>query len=208
MMTLYGELGWGSVLVEAQLAWYGFNYELVRVGNVFTSADSRAKAAAVNPLGQIPTLIFDDGTVMTESAAITLRLADLAADTTLVPGTGDPQRAAFLRWLIFCVSAIYPTYTYADEPGRFVPDAGARDGFEQRVRDHAKQLYGVLEENARLPWYLGERFSALDIYVCTMTRWRPRRPWFAEHAPKLTAIAIATDAVPALRPVWARNFDA
>jgi GST-like protein len=41
-----------------------------------------------------------------------------------------------------------------------------------------------------------------------MTRWRPRRRWFAEHAQKLTAIAIAADAVPALRPVWARNFDA
>jgi GST-like protein len=39
-----------------------------------------------------------------------------------------------------------------------------------------------------------------------MTRWRPRRDWFAEQCPKLHAIALACDADPRLAPVWARNF--
>jgi hypothetical protein len=31
-----------------------------------------------------------------------------------------PERAKFLRWLVFIVANIYPTFTYADDPSRFV----------------------------------------------------------------------------------------
>jgi GST-like protein len=48
--------------------------------------------------------------------------------------------------------------------------------------------------------------SIIDVYVCVMTRWRPRREWFAKHAPKLAAIAAALDADPRLAPLWAANF--
>ena len=36
-MTLYGERGWGSVLVEAQLDWYGLEFEFREVGDLFKS---------------------------------------------------------------------------------------------------------------------------------------------------------------------------
>ena len=36
------------------------------------------RAAAVNPLGQIPTLVLDDGTVLSESAAILIHLGTVA----------------------------------------------------------------------------------------------------------------------------------
>ena len=42
--------------------------------------------------------------------------------------------------------------------------------------------------------------------VGVMTHWRPRRAWFAEHCPKLHAIAVAIDATPALRPLWDAEF--
>ena len=71
-MRLFGEPGWGSAIVEAQLDWYGIEYDFERVGNLFKSAESRQRLAAVNPLAQIPTLVLADGAVLTESAAITL----------------------------------------------------------------------------------------------------------------------------------------
>jgi len=58
----------------------------------------------------------------------------------------------------------------------------------------------------RGPWFLGERRSALDLYVSVMTRWQPRRAWFAEETPRLAAIAAAIDRDPKLAPVWAANF--
>lgn len=78
--------------------------------------------------------------------------------------------------------------------------------FRATVDAYAQRLYGMIEATARTPWFLGERFSALDIYVAVMTRWRPRRQWFAENAPQLHSIATRADAVPQLQSVWSRNF--
>jgi GST-like protein len=204
-MRLFGEPGWGSTIVEAQLDWYGFDYDFERVGNLFKSAEGRQRLAAVNPLAQIPTLVMADGTVLTESAAITLHLADVTGRDTLVPAHDDPARAAFLRWLVFLVANVYPTYTYGDEPARFVDGEEAQRSFKSYVDAYAKKLYSQLEGVAAAPWFLGQRFSALDIYVCTMTRWRPKREWFAAQTPKLAAIAVRTEQVPQLAACWQRN---
>ena len=205
-LILYGEPGWGSAIVEAQLAWYGLDFTFIHTGDLFTSAEARAALERVNPLAQVPTLVLEDGTIMTESAAITLHLADVTGSDDLVPPPGHPSRPAFLRWLIFIVANIYPTYTYADDPSRFVPDEAARDGFKGAVDDYAKRLYGQLEDAATSPWFLGARFSALDIYITVLTHWRPRQKWFTATAPKLAAIARQAEELPPLTEVWSRNF--
>jgi GST-like protein len=210
-LKLYGERGWGSTIVEAQLAWYGFEYELEQVGNLFKTADAQYADARrglerANPLAQVPTLVLTDGTVMTESAAITLLLADIANDDALVPRAGDSLRPAFLRSLIFLVANVYPTYTYADDPSRFVALKEAQDLFKDAVDGYARKLYSLLDGQAGQPWFLGDRFSALDIYLTVMTRWRPRRRWHAEHAPRLFAIATKTEALDRLSHVWRTNF--
>jgi GST-like protein len=203
--TLFGQPGWGSVLVESQLVWYGLPYVFEQVGDLFRSEEARQKLARVNPLVQTPTLVLPGGRVMTESAAITLHLADVTGRTDLVPGPAEAERADFLRWLVFMVANIYPTFTYADLPERFVPAAAASE-FRARVDAHAARLWRQMEDEAGAPWFLGARFTAVDIFIATMTRWRPRRPWFAEHAPRLHAIALGTDALPALEELWRRNF--
>lgn len=205
-MVLYGEPGWGSMYVEAQLDWYGLPYRFESVGDLFASAEARAALARVNPVAQVPTLVLADGQVMTESAAMTLHLADLARDDSLVPGPDAPERAAFLRWLVFIVANIYPTFTYGDEPARFVALEAAREGFRAATDAYAQRLYAMMETAAGAPWFLGTRFSALDIYVAGLTCWRPRRPWFAEHAPKLFAIANRAEAQPKLLECWRRNM--
>ena len=118
---LHGRAGWGSVLAEAQLEWYGLPFDFVDVGDLFEDPTARRELAKINPLGQVPALILPDGEVMTETAAITLHLADAAGSHELVPAPHDANRPRFLRWLIFIVTNIYPTFTYGD-----VPDASFR----------------------------------------------------------------------------------
>ncbi len=203
--TLYGRPGWGSALAEAQLAWYGLPYRVEELDDLFQSAGARAVLAPVNPIAQVPTLILPDGAVMTESAAITLHLAEIAERDRLAPDIGDPRRPGFLRWLIFIVANIYPTFTYADDPARFVTVESAQAPFRASIDAYRERLWGIVEQAAEAPWFLGERFSALDIYIALMTRWEPRRPWFATHCPRLTGIAERAEAEPRLIAVWRRN---
>lgn len=205
MYKLFARKGWGSVLAEAQLAWYGLPFEIEEVGDLLHVPASRVGLTAINPLAQLPTLVLPDGQVMTESAAITLHLADVTGRYELVPSPRAPERPRFLRWLVFIVANIYPTYTYADVPQRFVEDAGAAGAFRVRVDAYAQDLWRQLEANAAAPWFLGARISALDIYLAAMTRWRPGQAWFAEHCPRLTASGLAAHDLPALAAVWQRN---
>ncbi len=206
MYTLYGRPGWGSALVEAQLVWYGHEFNTVDFDDLFKSSQAREKLAQVNPLAQVPTLRLPDGSVMTESAAITLLLADQAGARSLVPPSGDAARAQFLRWLVFLVTNVYPTFTYADDPNRFVPQQSAHEGFLQRVNDYRNRLWGMVEGAAGAPWFCGDRMTALDFYIAVMTRWTPKRPWFAAHCPGLTAIARKVDALPELQAFRRRHF--
>jgi GST-like protein len=108
--------------------------------------------------------------------------------------------------MIYIVANIYPTFTYADDPSRFVSVNAARDPFRAATDAYAQRLWRQIEREAGAPWFLGERFTALDIYVGVMTRWRPKRGWFEHETPRLFAIARRADLIPELAPVWARNF--
>jgi GST-like protein len=203
---LWGRAGWGSTIVEAQLVWYGLPYTFEPVEDLFRTPDADAKLKKVNPLAQVPTLEMPNGGVMSESAAITLLLADITGKDSLVPGPKAAERAKFLRWLVFIVANIYPTFTYADDPARFVSVNAARDPFRAATDAYAQRLWRQIEREAGSPWFLGERFSALDIYIGVMTRWRPRRGWFETETPHLFAIAHRADQLPELGEVWKRNF--
>src|SRR5688500_5618965 len=75
MYELYGRKGAGSMAVEAVLEECALPYNLSEVKRD-ASRMPPAEYYAVNPLGQVPALKLPDGTVMTESAAIVLYLAD------------------------------------------------------------------------------------------------------------------------------------
>jgi len=202
--TLLALEGWGSTIVEAALATAGLPYEIETV-------DPRGKGQdrlmTLNPLGQLPTLILPDGQVMTESAAIVLYFSELKPEAGLAPPPGDPTRPDFLRWLVFLVAAIYPTFAVGDVPQKWIAGeanqkALTKGAIEQRCRN-----WLMVEEAVKAPWFLGDRFSALDIYLGAMTRWRPARAWFEKNCPKVHAIALKADAHPALAKVLKRNFE-
>lgn len=203
---LYGARGWGSVLAESALAWVGAPFEFIDVEGFDQPGAARDQLLAVNPLARVPTLVAPGGETLTESAAIILRLAELYPAGGLAPEAGDPLRPAYLNRLIWFVSVLYPTFTYRDYPERWAPDAA--DQLAERIDQFRRSLWLRFEAEAgNGDWVLGERPSALDIYVTAMSRWRPRREWIAAHCPKLHRIALNAEALPALAPVMARNFE-
>lgn len=195
----------GSMIVESAFALSGIPCEVEQIPYGASGPDHQ-RLLGLNPLGQVPTLIMPDGMVMTESAAIILHLAELAPQAKLAPAVNDPLRPVFLRWLMFLVAAIYPTFTYGDDPKRWASDEAAGKHLRAATDAHRKKLWSYFAaQNPCRPWVLGETFSALDLYVAVMTAWRPGAAWFMEEAPALLKIAERVAAMDQLRAVWASN---
>ena len=196
--------GGGGLIVEAAFAVTRVPLEIEEIAWDDVGPHSK-RLAPLNPLGQVPTLLLPGGAPMTESAAILLYLAELAPRAKLAPPPGDPQRAAFLRWLAFLVAAVYPTYTYGDDPSRWIgPEAGPK--LRESTDAHRQKLLRFLDASvADSPWFLGKRFSAIDLYLPVLRLWRPGAEWWRTNAPKLNAIAERCEALPPVARAFARN---
>ena len=204
---LIASKGTGSMIVEAALALSGLPYEVEEI-SYGEPGPQRDRLLAFNPLGQVPTLLLPDGRTMTESAAIVLHLADQAPGAGFVPAADEAARPMFLRWLAFIVAAIYPTFTYGDDPARWTGGEAAGKHLRQATDEHRKELWRYFAaQNPCRPWVLGEQFSALDLYVAVMTTWRPGAAWFKEDCPQLAAIAAHVAEIEALRAVWHGNME-
>lgn len=205
MHQLWATRGYGSSLAEAALMWVGEPYERIEIGEHDEPAWDRLHA--INPLKQLPTLVLDDGTVLTESAAIMLWASDRKPDSGLVPQAGAPERAKFLRYLLLLVAAVYPTFTFGDVPTRWVPES-ASDALRHSTDERRKSLFRMMEQDAQAPYFLGTAPSAIDLYLCVMTHWRPNRPWFEAECPRLFSIAKRMDVDARFEALWKENFGA
>ena len=202
---LLGCQGCGSAIVEFAFALASLPLDVEDV-DYSPGSPTRARLLAVNPLGQVPALVLPDASVLTETLAILHWLDDLAPATGLIPPRGDAARIGFYRWSVFLVAAVYPTFTYGDDPGKWVADKAGAKMLRESTDRHREALWLQVEAAASAPWFLGERMSAIDLYILAMTHWRPRRAWFEEHAPNVLAISRRAAALEALAPVVKRHF--
>lgn len=206
--TLYGRAGFGSVCVEAALELVGADYEFVEVDPLGDAAEQR-RVRAVNPVGQVPTLILPNDSVMTESAAILIWLGDRHSDAGLAPAIDAPERAEYLRWMLFLASSFYSTFTISDGPERFHPDSATHADLLAMADRRRLDMWTLMNDafdGAPGPFLLGESLSLLDVYVAMMSRWDPGRAAFEEACPALLPAVELTEADPVVAEVWARNF--
>lgn len=203
-MELHGCKGCGSVVVEALLELAGASY----TRSIFDWSDRAAwdRLRAINPLAQVPTLVLDDGTVLTESAGIALWVADRFPDAHLLPDEGSARALAY-RWLVFFATNVYGPIIVGDFPERWVDGEAAHASLKEHAVQRARDAWLAFEERVEpAPYLLGATIGVLDIYVAMISRWRPGRAWIAEHCPKALAAIEATERQPVVASVWARNF--
>ncbi len=203
---LIGSQGCGNVIVESAFALAGVAHDYEEV-DYSDDSPTRPRLLHVNPLGQVPTLVLPDGEVMTESLAMLHWIQDQAPAARLIPPKGDPARMRFYRWAVFLIAAVYPTFTYGDDPKKWVGESeAARNALRDSSNAHRQKLLAQMNSVCGAPHFLGERFSAIDLYLAAMSHWRPGRKWWAAEAPKLLAAADAARAMPEVGKVFARHF--
>ncbi len=197
--------GGGSMIIEAAFALAKLPLDV----EYFSWTDlglEHEEIRAVNPLQQVPSLICPDGRIMTESAAILMHVDDIVPALGLVPAADHPARRDFLRFLMLINTAIYPSFTYGDSPAKWLKgDEAAGKVLRTATDDHRKTLWRYVESWTGAPWFLGDTFSAIDLYLWPMTWWRPGRDWFRAEAPKLHAIALKVEAMPQIAEIHKRQ---
>jgi glutathione S-transferase/GST-like protein len=205
MYTLYARNTAGSMAPEALLALCGAAYEVVVL-----ERDADGSFApffhAINPRAEVPTLVLPDGSVMTESAAMMIHLADLHPEAGLSPPVGSPQRARFLRWQIYLATTVYMSDLRLFYPHRYTTvDAGAA-GIKARAEESMAREFEIYAEAlGDGPFILGERMSAADVYAAMLVSWFPdMAALFARH-PVLGRMYDAVLANATVKKVWERN---
>jgi glutathione S-transferase len=201
-LTLYHWPDWASQIVRLALEELQLPYDIRPMdpdSDDFDAPDFRA----VNPLGRIPAMDTPDGPIF-ETAAILLWLN--ARHGGLAPGPQDPDRAAFLSWLMFVATTLHPTVIALIHPERPAgPEAApevARLALE-RLTVQAAHLETLIA--TRAPLWLTPAQPALGHYVGILLRWAiclpddPAMRFSLAPFPALIAMLAAHEATPAAR---------
>jgi glutathione S-transferase len=202
---LYARNNTGSTAIEALLAILNVPYDLVEV----PKADD-AKAPSwyfdINPRGEVPTLQFPDGSVMTESAAIMIYLADMHAEAGLAPAYGTLARAQYLRWMIYLATTAYTSDLRMYYSDRYSTDATHADAIKAKAIIDLDRDFNVLaNEMGDGPFILGTTMSAADIYAAMILSWsNDVEGLFKQHS-KLKRLYEGAVAHADVRKVWDRN---
>jgi glutathione S-transferase len=158
-----------------------------------------------NPLGRVPTLVLDDGAVLSESAAILDYLDDRVGPTrALLPATG-PQRREALRQMAMALGAAEKGREQVYERAFRPPDKH----YEPWLERCRTQMHGGLGELERYcvargaqQWLIGDTLGQADITVgCAYTFLREAlRPVdLATRYPRLAALVDRCEALPAFK---------
>jgi glutathione S-transferase len=123
----------------------------------------------INPLGLVPTLRTDDGTVLTENAAILQYVADHFPKAGIGTGPGM-ERSKLHQWLCFIGTELHK--------GLFVPLLAKTAGPEVKewVLNRNLSRLDYLENYLKGRAYLLDHFSVADAYLVTVINWTMATP--------------------------------
>jgi glutathione S-transferase len=172
----------------------GVPYTL-RFVDIMAGEHKKPELLSLNPMGKLPTLT-DGDTVVTESAAIGLYLADRYAPGKLAPALDDPRRGPYLRWSLFAPSVIEPC-VMAKMGGWQYRESSAGWG------SHAAMLE-AMKSALRGDYLLGDQFSMADVIFGGTVRYMSM-VGSLELDPLLNAYVERLSSRPALQRADAKN---
>ena len=209
MYTLYGKTGSGSAAIEAALTLTRQPFRIVETAT-WEQNDAYAELLAVNPLGQIPTLVLDDGTALSESAAILIHLGTVHDDSKLLPRDLS-TRAQAVRGLVYIAANCYAAISIIDYPERWCAEADADEAVKERIRAGTRaRLHRHWEMFADVfsatPCLGGSDLSALDLLAAVVSKWSGARQHLARHRPAFHETLQRIESVPDVAPIFARHW--
>jgi glutathione S-transferase len=164
-MKLYFSPGACSLSPHIALVEAGLAHELEQTDLKTKKTKSGGDIRTVNPKGYVPTLVLDNGEVLTEGPAIVQWIADQNPSSGLAPAAGTMARYHLMEWLNYITSEVHKSYSPLFNPA--LPD----DEKNKVKEGLAKKYTYVNEQLAGKPYLMGEQFTVADAYLFTVTNW-------------------------------------
>ena len=192
-MKLYYAPGVCSLSPHIVLEEAGLKYSTVKTDIKAKTTDGGGDYKKTNPLGYVPALELEDGTILTEGPAIVQYIADQAPAKKLAPANGTVDRYKMQGWLNFMSSEIHKGFSPLFNPA--MPEEAkkiARERLASRFEHLNKHLTGK-------DYLMGSAFSLPDAYLFTTLRWTvPTKIDLAPY-PNLVAFMKRMEARPAVK---------
>jgi glutathione S-transferase len=164
-MKLYYKAGACSLAPHIVLREAGETFEIEAVDLATKKTASGADFAALNPKGYIPALLLDDGSLLTEGAAISLYVAEKNPAAGLLP-TDALGRARVTEMLLFIATELHKSFSPLFNPAY---DAAAKEtakGLLTRRLDFTEKLLADGRD-----YLVGGSFTPADAYLFTVLGW-------------------------------------
>jgi glutathione S-transferase len=172
-MKLYFAPGACSIGIHVLLEEIGKPYEAERV-NLQQGEQYKPPFSSVNPKSRVPTLVRDDGSVLTEFPAIAYWLAKSNPYANLLPDDLD-QQARALELTDYVVATIHMQgFARQFRSSAFTPNAADEDTVKARGRDIAEKGFALLHEALGGNDYAVGKFSIADAAVFYVEFWSKR----------------------------------
>jgi glutathione S-transferase len=173
MKLLYAP-GACSLGIHLLLEEIGKPYEAERV-NLQGGAQYQEPFTAVNPKSKVPTLVRDDGSVLTEFPAIAYWLARTNPEARLLPDDIDAQ-ARVLEAMDYVVSTMHMQgFTRIFRPGNFAPNAVDEEAVKARGREIFEKGLALMDKALAGKDYLVGAFSIADAALFYVEFWGAAR---------------------------------
>lgn len=164
-MKLYFSPGACSLSPHITALEAGLNVTLIKVDTKTKKLEDGSDFLKINPKGQVPTLVLDDGDIVTEGPVIAQILADLAPASNLAPGNGTKARYKLQEWLNFITSEIHKGYSPLFKPT-------TPEDYKPLAKQHLADRYAFVNEKlAGKKYLLGDTFTVADAYLFTVSNW-------------------------------------
>ncbi len=167
--------GSAAMGIRVMLEDIGAPYELIE-STIDMVKPRPPEQIAINPNGWIPVLKWEDS-AMYECAAITVFLCDRHPEAGLAPALDDRTRGLYLQTLVYFSNSVQNAFQLNYYPDRFADTPEDEPSAQKRGIRRLRETWSVINDQiGDNRWMLGERFSALDIYLFMLTTWlRPSR---------------------------------
>lgn len=172
-MKLYYAPGACSIGIHVLLEEIGKPYETERV-NLQQGEQYKPPFTGVNPKSKVPTLVRDDGSILTEYPAIAFWLAKTNPFADLLPDDIDAQARA-LELADYAVSTVHMQgFARQFRPGNFTPNAADEENVKARGREMAEKAFALIDKALDGKEYAVGKFSIADSAIFYVEFWSKR----------------------------------